>query len=611
MTNHKPSIDTLKASIQLLPSKPGVYQYFDIEGTIIYVGKAKNLKKRVSSYFTKQQSSNKTRLLVSKIASLKYIVVNTEEDALLLENNLIKKHKPKYNILLKDDKTYPSICVSNDLFPRIYKTRRVNKKHGTYYGPYSHLGSMYNILELIYKLYPIRRCKLNLTEENIQKGKFDACLEYHIKNCKAPCIGKQTREDYLENIRKAKELLKGNTKDISKELLQEIQVLASELKFEEAEELKKKYLLLENYRSKSEIVSSLLHNLDVFTISEDENKAYINFLHVKNGCINQVYTFEIKKKLDESKEELMRLAIVEMRTSFKSVSREIIVPFDLELPLANLSVITPQRGEKKKLLELSLLNLKQYRLEKLKAAEKINPEQKTTKILKEVQSQLGLNKLPLHIECFDNSNIQGSDAVAGCIVFKKGKPAKKEYRKYIIKTVTGPDDYASMEEIVYRRYHRLLEENSTLPDLILTDGGKGQMENVRKVIEKQLNLNIPIAGLAKDKKHKTKEVLIGNPPCTIQLRQDTLIYKFFFQIQEEVHRYAIAFHKEKRSKRQLTSELDTIKGIGKQTKEKLLKHFKSIKRIKEASADEIIRIIGKAKGNLIVESLLEAKQNKR
>lgn len=605
MTKDKEYIEFhLKSIVANLPENPGIYQYLDINRKIIYVGKAKNLKKRVSSYFNKKHPPGKTRVLVNKITDIKYIVVNSEEDALLLENNLIKKHQPRYNVLLKDDKTYPSICVTNEYFPRILKTRTINKKYGTFYGPYSHFGAMQFVLNLIFKLYPIRRCRLDLTEENIKRGKFDACLEFHIKNCKAPCIGKQSHLKYMKDIIKAQEILKGNTKEISKELYNEMQSLAAEMRFEEAEEKKRQFIILEKYRSKSEIVSATYHNIDVFSIAEEEKKAFINYLHVKNGCINHAYTFEFKKKLNESKEELISLAIIEMRTRYNSVSREIILPFELDLPLKNVSITIPQRGEKKKLLDLSLLNVKQYKLDRLKEAEKINPEQKRTKTLKEIQKELGLNKLPLHIECFDNSNIQGSDAVAGCVVFKKGKPSKKEYRRYIIKTVQGPDDYASMEEVVYRRYKRILQEGKELPDLIITDGGKGQMGSVKKIIKDQLKIDIPIVGLAKDDKHQTRELLFGFPVQTVRMRPESLIYKFMFQIQEEVHRYAIAFHRERRRKRQITSELDLIPGIGKATKKKLLTHFKSVKHIKEAHVDEVIAIIGKSKGKIIIEKLI-------
>ncbi|MFA6870987.1 MAG: excinuclease ABC subunit UvrC [Bacteroidaceae bacterium] len=599
----------LKGIVNNLPEQPGIYQYLSKEKVIIYVGKAKNLKKRVASYFNKKHEPGKTRVLVSKIEDIKYIVVRTEEDALLLENNLIKKYKPRYNVLLKDDKTYPSICVTNEYFPRIFYTRQINRKYGTFYGPYSHLPSMKAMLETIKRLYPIRSCKLLLTEEQIEKGKFKVCLEYHLKNCKAPCIGKQTREDYLENIQNATEIIKGNTRAISKQLYQKMQNLAAALQFEEAEEVKKKYDLIENYRAKSEVVSAVLHNIDVFSIAEEAKKAYINYLHISNGSITQAFTFEYKKKLEETKEELLALGVVEMRERYKSVSREIIVPFPIDLPLNDVIITIPQKGEKKKLLELSILNVKQYKLDRLKQAEKLNPEQRQIKILKELQKQLQLSKLPLHIESFDNSNIQGSDAVAGCIVFKNGRPSKKEYRRFIIQSVIGPDDYASMKEVVKRRYKRLHEENKALPDLILTDGGKGQMEAVRKAVEDELNLSIPIAGMVKDGKHRTSELLYGFPAQTVKIKPDTPLFKFLEQVQEEVHRYAIAFHKEKRSKRQIASQLDSIKGIGEKTKETLLKEFKSVKRIKEVPIDQLELTIGKAKAKLVWDNL-QAEENK-
>lgn len=514
----------LRGIVLNLPSTPGIYQYLNKEGVIIYVGKAKNLKRRVYSYFSKEHQSAKTRILVSKIADIRYIVVNTEEDALLLENNLIKKYKPRYNVLLKDDKSYPSICVSNEYFPRVFKTRQIIRNGSTYYGPYSHIPSMQAVLDLIKKLYPLRTCHLALTPENIRQGKFNVCLEYHIKNCKGPCIGMQSHDEYMDNIAQVKEILKGNTQAISDALMKEMMSLAEEMKFEEAQKVKEKYELIESYRAKSEVVSSILHNIDVFSIEMDENSAYINYLHITNGCINQAFTFEYKKRLNETKEELLQLGIIEMRERYKSCSREIIVPFELDMELNNVTFTIPQRGDKKHLLELSLLNVKQYKVDRLKQAEKLNPEQRSVRLLKEIQEQLQMDKMPMHIECFDNSNIQGSDAVAACVVFKKARPSKKDYRKYNIKTVIGPDDYASMQEVVRRRYSRILEEQGELPDLILTDGGKGQMEVVRQVIEDELKLQIPIAGLAKNNKHRTSEVLFGFPPMTIGIKQGTPLF---------------------------------------------------------------------------------------
>lgn len=550
----------LKGIVSNLPEGPGIYQYLNAEGTIIYVGKAKNLKRRVYSYFSKDHEPGKTRVLVSKIADIRYIVVNSEEDALLLENNLIKKYKPRYNVLLKDDKTYPSICVQNEYFPRIFKTRKIIRNGSSYYGPYSHVPSMNAVLDLIKHLYPLRTCSLNLSPENIRAGKFNVCLEYHIKNCAGPCIGLQSQEEYLKNIDEIKEILKGNTQEISRMLFQQMQKLAAEMKFEEAQKIKEKYTLIENYRSKSEVVSSILHNIDVFSIEEDEhNSAFINYLHITNGAINQAFTFEYKKKLNESKEELLTLGIIEVRERYKSFSREIIVPFEVDMELNNVVFTVPQRGDKKKLLDLSLLNVKQYKADRMKQSEKLNPEQRSMRLMKEIQQELHLEKIPLQIECFDNSNIQGSDAVAACVVFKKAKPSKQDYRKYIIKTVEGADDYASMKEVVKRRYQRAIEEESALPDLIITDGGKGQMEAVRQVME-ELHLNIPIAGLAKDRRHRTSELLFGFPPQTIGLKQHSPLFKLLEQIQNEVHRFAITFHRDKRSKRQVASALDTIKG---------------------------------------------------
>ena len=593
----------LKGIVSNLPEKPGIYQYLNAEGTIIYVGKAKNLKRRVYSYFSKEHQPGKTRVLVSKIADIRYIVVNSEEDALLLENNLIKKYKPRYNVLLKDDKTYPSICVQNEYFPRVFKTRRIIRNGSSYYGPYSHSPSMHAVLDLIKHLYPLRTCNLNLSPENIRAGKFNVCLEYHIKNCAGPCIGLQSQEEYLKNIAEIKEILKGNTQEISRLLYQRMQDLAAEMKFEEAQKVKEKYALIENYRSKSEVVSSVLHNIDVFSIEEDgEKSAFINYLHITNGAINQAFTFEYKKKLNETKEELLTLGIIEMRERYKSASREIIVPFDIEIELNDVTFTIPQRGDKKKLLELSLLNVKQYKADRMKQAEKLNPEQRSMRLMKEIQQELHLDRLPMQIECFDNSNIQGTDAVAACVVFKKAKPSKSDYRKYNIKTVVGADDYASMKEVVRRRYQRAIEEESPLPDLIITDGGKGQMEVVRQVME-ELQLDIPIAGLAKDRKHRTSEVLFGFPPQTIGIKQHSPLFRLLEQIQDEVHRFAITFHRDKRSKRQVASALDNIKGIGEKTKTALLKEFKSVKRIKEATIEEVSAIIGKSKEKIIKEGL--------
>lgn len=593
----------LRGIVLNLPSSPGIYQYLNKEGVIIYVGKAKNLKRRVYSYFSKEHQSAKTRVLVSKIADIRYIVVNTEEDALLLENNLIKKYKPRYNVLLKDDKSYPSICVSNEYFPRVFKTRQIIRNGSTYYGPYSHIPSMQAVLDLIKRLYPLRTCHLALTPENIRQGKFNVCLEYHIKNCKGPCIGMQSHDEYMENIAQVKEILKGNTQAISDALMKEMMALAEDMKFEEAQKIKEKYELIESYRSKSEVVSSVLHNIDVFSIEMDDNTAYINYLHITNGCINQAFTFEYKKRLNETKEELLQLGIIEMRERYKSCSREIIVPFELDMELNNVTFTIPQRGDKKHLLELSLLNVKQYKVDRLKQAEKLNPEQRSVRLLKEIQEQLQMDKMPVHIECFDNSNIQGSDAVAACVVFKKARPSKKDYRKYNIKTVVGPDDYASMQEVVRRRYTRILEEHGELPDLILTDGGKGQMEVVRQVIEDELKLHIPIAGLAKNSKHRTSEVLFGFPPMTIGIKQGTPLFHLLENIQDEVHRFAITFHRDKRSKSQIASALDNIKGIGEKRKTALLKEFKSVARIKKATLEELAAVVGESAAQSIKESL--------
>lgn len=597
--------DYLRGIVQNLPDSPGIYQYLNTEGTIIYVGKAKNLKRRVYSYFSKDHQSAKTRILVSKIADIRYIVVKTEEDALLLENNLIKKYKPRYNVLLKDDKTYPSICISNDYFPRIFKTRKIVRGAGTYFGPYSHVPTMYAVLELIKKLYPLRSCNLALSPENIRQGKFKVCLEYHIKNCKGPCVGLQSQEEYLQSIAEIKEILKGNTQAISNALLKQMMELSERMEFEEAQKLKIKYDLIENYRAKSEVVSTTLHNIDVFAIETDEGSAYINYLHIVNGSINQAFTFEYKIRMNETKEELLQLGIVEMRSRYQSESKEIIVPFELDLELAGVTFTIPQRGDKKHLLELSIMNVKQYKVDRLKQAEKLNPKQRSVRLMKEIQEQLHMDRMPVHIECFDNSNIQGSDAVAACVVFRKAKPSKKEYRKFIIKTVSGPDDYASMQEVVRRRYSRLLEEGSPLPDLIFTDGGKGQMEVVRQVIEDELHLQIPIAGLAKDNRHRTSEVLFGFPPVTIGIKQGTPLFHLLENIQNEVHRFAITFHRDKRSKSQTASALDNIKGIGEKRKTALLKAFKSVPRIRAASLEDIAAVVGESAAKKVWEGLKE------
>lgn len=597
--------DYLRGIVMNLPETPGCYQYLDSTGTIIYVGKAKNLKRRVYSYFSKEHGPGKTRVLVSKIADIRYVVVKSEEDALLLENNLIKKYRPRYNVLLKDDKTYPSICVSNEYFPRIFPTRRIVRNGSTYYGPYSHVPTMYGLLDLIKKLYKVRRCNLALTPENIRNGKFKVCLEYHIKNCQGPCIGQQAHDDYMKSIGEIKQILSGNTHELTRQMMSEMQRLAAEMRFEEAQAIKERYQLLESYQAKSEVVSSVLHNIDVFSIEMDGNDAFINYLHIANGCVNQAFTFEYKRRMDETQEELLQLGIVEMRERYKSLSKEIIVPFELDLELSGVTFFIPQRGEKKKLLDLSILNVKQYRADRMKQAEKLNPEQKSVRLMKEIQAALGMEKMPYQIECFDNSNISGTDAVAACVVFKKAKPSKQDYRKYNIKTVVGPDDYASMQEVVHRRYSRAIEEGTPLPDLIITDGGKGQMEVVRQIVEDELHLNIPIAGLAKDDRHRTRELLFGFPPLTIGLKQNTPLFHLLEQIQDEVHRFAITFHRDKRSKRQTASALDTIKGIGEKTKSALLKHFKSVKRIREASEEELSAIIGPAKAKVLMEALKE------
>lgn len=591
----------LKAIVSNLPDKPGSYQYYDESGTIIYVGKAKNLKNRVSSYFHKEVDRYKTKVLVSKIHDITYTVVNSEEDALLLENSLIKKYQPKYNILLKDGKTYPSICVTKEYLPRIFKTRTINKKWGSYYGPYSHLPSMYAVLDLIKKLYKPRTCRFPITREGIEQGKYKPCLEYHIKNCGAPCIGKQSYEEYQESIAQAREILKGNTRELSKMLFAQMQKLAEELRFEEAEAIKQKYLLLENFCSKSEVVSHTINNVDVFSVTDDEKTAYVNYIHVMNGSINQAFTFEMKKKLNESEDEILQLGILQIREKVGSTSREIIVPFIPDMTLEGVTFTVPQRGDKKTLLDLSVMNGKQYRFDRLKQAEKLNPEQKSVRLMKEIQNALKLPKMPYQIEMFDNSNISGTDAVAACVVFKKMKPSKKDYRKYIIKTVTGPDDYASMQEVVRRRYTRLRDEGQPLPDLIITDGGQGQMSVVREVVEGELHLDIPIAGLAKDDRHRTNELLYGWPPVVVGMKTDSELFHLLTHMQDEVHRFAITFHRDKRSKHALHSELDDIKGIGPKTKDLLLKELKTVKRIKEASVEEIAAIIGPFKAKIIAE----------
>ena len=592
---NKKRLSYLKTIVARLPEKPGSYQYYDENHVIIYVGKAKNLKARVSSYFHTEVDRFKTKVLVSKIWDISYTVVNTEEDALLLENSLIKKYNPRYNVLLKDGKTYPSICVTNEPFPRIFKTRTINKKWGTYYGPYSHIGSMYAVLELINKLYQPRTCRQTMTREGVTEKKYQVCLEYHIKNCGGPCVGKQSYDDYQHNIMQAREILKGNTRQLLKQMRNEMQQLAEELRFEEAEEVKRKYLLIDSFVSKSEVVSHTINDVDVFSIANDDKTAFINYLHVQNGSINQSFTFEYKKRLAESEQELLQLGIVEMRERFDSHSREIIVPFDPELELEGVTFTIPQRGDKKTLLDLSEMNGKQYKFDRLKQAEKLNPEQKQVRLMKELQEKLGLPKMPYQIECFDNSNISGSDAVAACVVFKQMKPSKKDYKRYNIKTVVGPDDYASMKEVVHRRYSRLMEEEQPLPDLIIADGGKGQMKVIREVIEDELHLDIPIAGLAKNDRHRTNELLYGFPPRSVQLKTDSELFHVLTQLQDEVHRFAITFHREKRSKHALQSELDDIKGIGPKTKDELLAKLKSVKRIKETDLETLTTIIGASK----------------
>ena len=601
----------LKNIVLSMPEKPGSYQYYDENHTIIYVGKAKNLKRRVSSYFHKEVDRYKTKVLVSKIFDISYTVVNTEEDALLLENSLIKKYNPRYNVLLKDGKTYPSICVTNEYFPRIFKTRNINKKVGTYFGPYPHVGSMYAVLEVIKKLYKPRTCRFPITKEGVAEGKYKPCLEYHIHNCGAPCINRQSYEEYQENMRQAREILKGNTREVGKYLYDLMMKNAELLRFEIAEEYKKKYQLLDEFEAKSEVVSHTITDVDVFTIVNDDamKNAFINYIHVKNGTINQSFTYEYKRKLEESDEELLITAIPEIRERFHSTSKEIIVPFEMEWKLKDAIFFVPQRGDKKHLLELSEMNCKQYKFDRLKQAEKLNPEQKQTRLMKELQTKLKLPKMPYQIECFDNSNISGTDAVAGCIVYKGMKPSRKDYRKYNIKTVEGPDDYASMQEVVRRRYSRMIEEETALPDLIITDGGKGQMEVVREVIEDELHLEIPIAGLAKDDRHRTNELLYGFPPQTIALPPESELFKVLTQIQDEVHRYAITFHRDKRSKHALHSELDDIKGIGPKAKEALLSKFKSVKKIKEASLEQLAEVLGPHKAKILAKYFAEKSEN--
>ena len=601
----------LKSIVLSMPEKPGSYQYYDENHTIIYVGKAKNLKRRVSSYFHKEVDRYKTKVLVSKIFDISYTVVNTEEDALLLENSLIKKYNPRYNVLLKDGKTYPSICVTNEYFPRIFKTRHINKKVGTFFGPYPHVGSMYAVLEVIKKLYKPRTCRFPITKEGVAEGKYKPCLEYHIHNCGAPCINRQSYEEYQENMRQAREILKGNTREVSKYLYDLMMKNAELLRFEIAEEYKKKYQLLDDFEAKSEVVSHTITDVDVFTIvNDDTNKnAFINYIHVKNGTINQSFTYEYKRKLEESDEELLITAIPEIRERFHSTSKEIIVPFEMEWKLKDATFFVPQRGDKKHLLELSEMNCKQYKFDRLKQAEKLNPEQKQTRLMKELQTKLKLPKMPYQIECFDNSNISGTDAVAGCIVYKGMKPSRKDYRKYNIKTVEGPDDYASMQEVVRRRYSRMIEEETALPDLIITDGGKGQMEVVREVIKDELHLEIPIAGLAKDDRHRTNELLYGFPPQTIALPPESELFKVLTQIQDEVHRYAITFHRDKRSKHALHSELDDIKGIGPKAKEALLSKFKSVKKTKEAPQEQLSEVLGPHKAEILAKYFTEKSKN--
>ncbi|MBE6248003.1 MAG: excinuclease ABC subunit UvrC [Prevotella sp.] len=594
-------LERLKGIVKAMPEKPGSYQYYDSEGTIIYVGKAKNLKSRVSSYFHTEVDRFKTKVLVSKIHDISYTVVNTEEDALLLENALIKKYNPRYNVLLKDGKTYPSICITKEYLPRIFSTRTINKKLGTYYGPYSHVGGMHAVLELINKMYHPRTCKHPFTKEGVEQGKYQVCLEYHIKNCAGPCVGKQSLEDYQKNITQAREILKGNTREVQRELRDEMMKLSEELRFEEAEEVKRKYLLIEQFAAKSEVVSHTIDNVDVLSITNDEKIAFVNYIHVSNGQINQSFTFEYKKKLEETDEELLQLAIVEMRERFQSNAKEIILPQEIDLNMEGVTITVPQRGDKKKLLDLSLMNGKQYKFDRLKQAEKLNPEQKQVRLMKELQDALHLEKMPYQIECFDNSNISGTDAVAACVVFKKMKPSKQDYRKYNIKTVVGPDDYASMKEVVYRRYKRLLEEEQPLPDLIVADGGKGQMEVIRQAVQDELGQDIPIAGLAKNDRHRTNELLYGFPPRVVGLKTNSELFRVLTQLQDEVHRFAITFHREKRSKHALHSELDDIKGIGPKTRDELLNALKSVKRIRVAELATLEGIIGASKAGIVYQ----------
>ena len=594
-------LERLKGIVKAMPEKPGSYQYYDSEGTIIYVGKAKNLKSRVSSYFHTEVDRFKTKVLVSKIHDISYTVVNTEEDALLLENALIKKYNPRYNVLLKDGKTYPSICITKEYLPRIFSTRTINKKLGTYYGPYSHVGGMHAVLELINKMYHPRTCKHPFTKEGVEQGKYQVCLEYHIKNCAGPCVGKQSLEDYQKNITQAREILKGNTREVQRELRDEMMKLSEELRFEEAEEVKRKYLLIEQFAAKSEVVSHTIDNVDVLSITNDEKIAFVNYIHVSNGQINQSFTFEYKKKLEETDEELLQLAIVEMRERFQSNAKEIILPQEIDLNMEGVTITVPQRGDKKKLLDLSLMNGKQYKFDRLKQAEKLNPEQKQVRLMKELQDALHLEKMPYQIECFDNSNISGTDAVAACVVFKKMKPSKQDYRKYNIKTVVGPDDYASMKEVVYRRYKRLLEEEQPLPDLIVADGGKGQMEVIRQAVQDELGQDIPIAGLAKNDRHRTNELLYGFPPRVVGLKTNSELFRVLTQLQDEVHRFAITFHREKRSKHALHSELDDIKGLGPKTRDELLNTLKSVKRIRVAELATLEEIIGASKAEIVYQ----------
>ena len=593
----------LKGIVNNLPDSPGCYQYLNESGTIIYVGKAKNLKRRVSSYFNKEQQTLKTKLLVAKIADIRYVVVNSEADALLLENNLIKQHKPRYNVLLKDDKTYPSICITNDYFPKIFKTRKTVKGAGRYFGPYTNAGALHALLELIKELYPLRTCNLNITPEGVRDGKYRACLEYQIKKCCAPCIAKISRDDYLTYISEVTSILKGDIKVLQEKLLVEMKEKAVALEFEEAQNIKKRYELIENFRTRSEVVSQSMTNIDVFSIESDEKSAFINFLHITNGCINQAFTIEYQKRLDETDEELISMGIIELRNRFGSNAKEMILPFPIESPIEGVTITVPQKGEKARLLALSRLNVKQYKVDRLKQEEKLNPEQKATRMMKEIQEALHLEKMPMIIECFDNSNIQGSDAVAACVVFRKLKPSKKDYRKYNIRSVSGPDDYASMREVVMRRYSRIIEEQGELPNLIIADGGKGQMEAMRSVIEDELGLCIPIAGLVKDGRHRTSELLVGKENEVIGLKQNTPLFRLMTQIQDEVHRFAITFHRDKRSKRQTASQLDSIKGIGEKSKQALLQHFKSIKRIRQATIEEVAAVIGESKAKLVLDAL--------